>query len=296
MIRELRKYLYDTLEVPASEDSQGLLYDIFMMALITANAVAMIVGTVPWVQQQYNWFLIPFEIVSIAIFTIEYILLLWVCTVDPEYSDPVYGRIKYAMTPMALINLVSILPAFIPFLAPFDLRALRMFRIFRFFRVLKLTKYSDSLKTLNNAIYSKKELFAMTFLIIILLVVTFSILIFYAENGTNPSPAFNDIPSTLWWGFVKLSPISNESGYPETTLGKMIATGLALLEIAIFAIPAGIMANAFERQYENKQKDQEEQLLICEGELNRKKSELTCPHCGKPYTDEVVHFPLQKEL
>lgn len=252
MIHDIRQYLYHTMDVPSTEDKQGWYYDVCMMALILANAIAMIVGTVPSIQQEYDWFLTPFEYISLAIFTIEYILLLWVCTENSQYKDPVMGRIRYAMTPIALINLVSVLPAFTPFLSPFDLRALRVIRLFRIFRVLKLSKYSDSLKTLFRALDAKKEQLFMTFLIIIFLVVMASVFIFYAENGENPSEAFADIPHTIWWGIVKLSPVSNESGYPITVNGKMIASLLALLEIGIFAIPAGIMANAFEKQADHK--------------------------------------------
>jgi voltage-gated potassium channel len=291
MLKKIRAYLYATLEVHSMEDEQGGYFEAFMMGLIFANAVAMIMGTVPSVQLHYKWFLIPFEYISIAIFSLEYILLLWVCTENPEYRDPVYGRIRYAMTPIALINLVSVLPAFIPVLSPYDLRALRLFRLFRFFRILKLTKYSDSLKTLFRALESKKEQLFMTFLIIVLLVVMASVFIFYAENGDNPNPAFNDLPSTIWWGLVKLSPNSNESGYPVTAAGKMIASGLALLEIGIFAIPAGIMASAFQEQLNENRKEPDENIAVCDTEISRNNGLTVCPHCGKPLADEREKRP-----
>lgn len=286
MIQEIRQYLYATMEVPSSIDNQGWNYEVFMMVLIFLNAIAMIIGTVSSIQLQYDWFLIPFEYFSIIIFTIEYILLLWVCTENKEYSDPVMGRIRYAMTPIAIINLVSVLPAFIPFLAPFDLRALRMIRLFRVFRILKLSKYSDSLKTLFKALDAKKEQLLMTFLIIIFLVFMASIFIYYAENGDNPSPAFSDIPHTIWWGMVKLSPISEESGYPITGGGKMIASGLALLEIGIFAIPAGIMASAFEEQIRIDRDEKDRRLKECEIELDQIKEGI-CPHCKRPFDDST---------
>ena len=282
MIQKIRKYLYDTMEVPSSIDYQGWYYEVFMMVLILSNAVAMILGTVPSIQLQYDWFLTPFEYISLIIFSIEYVLLLWVCTENPDYQNPIGGRVLYAVTPVALINLVSVLPAFIPFLAPFDLRALRVIRLFRIFRVLKLSKYSDSLRTLFGALNAKKEQLFMTFLIIIFLVVMASVFIYYAENGDNPSPAFSDIPHTIWWGIVTLSPIHNESGYPETASGKMIASGLALLEIGIFAIPAGIMCSAFEDQFRVERVKQEKELAVCEAELRKEKT-TTCPHCGQSF-------------
>ncbi|HZK29862.1 MAG TPA: ion transporter [Methanoregula sp.] len=286
MLRKLRANLYATMEVPAIEDNQGGYYEVLMMSLIFANAFAMIVATVPSIKLNYDWFLMPFEHISIIIFSLEYLLLLWVCTENPAYQDPVYGRIRYAMTPIALINLISVIPAFIPVLEPYDLRVLRMFRLFRFFRILKLTKYSDSIQTLFKALDAKKEQLFMTLVIFILLVVMASVFLFYAENGANESAAFNDIPSTIWYSMVTLNPMSNEEGYPVTVAGKLIAAGLALLEIGIFAIPAGIMASAFEEQYNEKQKDKDEKPTVCEEEFTRKDGPPRCPHCGKSYTDE----------
>ena len=286
MLRKLRANLYATMEVPAMEDNQGGYYEVLMMGLIFANAFAMILATVPSIKLNYDWFLMPFEQISIIIFSGEYLLLLWVCTENPAYRDPVYGRIRYAMTPIALINLISVVPAFIPVLEPYDLRVLRMFRLFRFFRILKLTKYSDSIQTLFKALDAKKEQLFMTLVIFILLVVMASVFLFYAENGDNESAAFNDIPSTIWYSMVTLNPMSNEEGYPVTAAGKLIASGLALLEIGIFAIPAGIMASAFEEQYNEKQKDKDERPSVGQEELTRKDGPPRCPHCGKSPTDE----------
>jgi len=287
MIQKIRKYLYDTMEVPSSIDEQGWYYEVFMMILILVNIIAMILGTISSIQIQYDWFLTPLENITLAIFTVEYILLLWVCTENPVYQDPINGRIKYAFTFFALINLISILPVFFPLLAPFV--ALRVVRLFRIFRILKLSKYSDSLKTLFGALYAKKEQLFMTFLIIIFLVVMASVFIYYAENGENPHPAFSDIPHTIWWSFVTLSPIHNETGYPETPTGKIIASGLALLEIGIFAIPAGIMASAFEDQYRtDKEKQEKEQLAVCKtGQTIEEEKTKICPFCGKIFDNDT---------
>lgn len=287
MLHEIKHTLYDLMEVPAYENNKGWIYEFFMMGLILLNGIALILGTVDWVQQQYDWFLIPFEIVSVVIFTIEYLVLLWVCTENKKYSDPIRGRIKYAMTPIAIINLVSVLPAFIPFILPINLSALRMIRLFRILRLLKLTKYSNSLKTLYRAVNSRKEQLIMTCLIIGFLVVIASIFIFYAENGHNPEPAFADIPHTLWWSFVKLSPISTEPGTPVTIWGKVVASSLAILEIGIFAIPAAIMANAFEEQWKNDRSAKDKELRECRSEL-RAARRRHCPHCNGELDERMV--------
>jgi len=284
MLNDLKHRLYEVMEVPAYKNNIGWVYEFFMMALILLNGIALIVWTVDSIQKQFDWFLIPFEIVSVLIFTVEYILLLWVCTENPLYSDPIHGRIKYAMTPIAIINLISVLPAFFPFLLPYDLSSLRLIRLFRMVRLLKFTKYSDSVKTLIKALDSRKEQLIMTCIITAFLVVLASIFMYYAETGENPSQAFSDIPSTIWWAFVKLSPISNEPGTPVTTIGKMIMSMLAIVEIGIFAIPAGIMASAFDDQWKADKKNNKKQLNECKTELQQVR-EGFCPHCKQPFND-----------
>jgi len=276
---ELKHRLYEIMEVPAYKNNRGWGYEFFMMALILANGIALIVGSVDWIQQQYGWFLIPFEIVSVLIFTAEYFILLWVCTENKHYKDPIRGRLKYAVTPIALINLISILPVLFPLVLPHDLQSLRLLRLFRMFRLLKLTKYSDSLKTLMKAVDSRKEQLIMTLIITAFLVVIAATFMYYAESGENPSPAFSDIPHTIWWSFVKISPISEEPGNPVTTTGKMIMSLLAIIEIGIFAIPAGIMASAFDEQWKSDRDHKEKLLKECETKIHNLRM-VSCPHCS----------------
>lgn len=285
MFQKLKGELYEIMEVPAYENGRGWFYEIFMMALILANGITIILGTVGWIQQQYDWFLTPFETISVLIFSVEYLILLWVCTDNKKYGQPILGRLKYAATPIAIINLVSVLPAFIPLIFPIDLRALRLIRLFRIIRLFKLTKYSDSLQVLTKAVESKKEQLLMTSLIVVFIVVMASIFMFFAEFGENPATAFSDIPNTIWWSFVTLSPISSEPGIPVTFGGKAIASFLAILEIGIFAIPAGIMASAFDEQWKADRDERERQLKECRVELHEYKVG-NCPHCNRPF-DEV---------
>lgn len=279
LVGRLRRFLYDTMEVPASEDRQGLVYELFMSVLIILNAIAMIIGTVGAIQQEYDWILAPFEYFSLIIFSVEYVILLWVCTENPEFSDPVRGRINYILTPVALINLLSVLPAFIPFLVSFDLRALRLLRLFRIIRLLKLTKYSDSLKIIFRALDAKKEQFILTFVAVIVFVIITSIFVYYAENGTNPAEAFSDLPHTIWWGLETLSPVSGEDAVPITVTGKMIMTVYALLQIAIFAIPAGIMCSAFDEQWA-KEYDASFRAPV---DPPVARVQISCPHCAQTF-------------
>ena len=93
---------------------------------------------------------------TVGVFTAEYLLRLWVCTRDPRYSSPVLGRLRYACTPMAVIDLLAVLPFYVP-QAGLDLRFVRAVRLTRLFRLLKLGHYSQSLKTLGRVLRAKKD-------------------------------------------------------------------------------------------------------------------------------------------
>ena len=127
---------------PGDEDSRY--FDPFIMGLILLNVAAVVLATVDWLYLRYASFFNAFEIFSVAVFTVEYILRVWSCTANPEFKDPVRGRLRFMVTPLALIDLLAVLPFYLPFVFP-DLRFMRALRLFRLFRVLKLARYSSIL-------------------------------------------------------------------------------------------------------------------------------------------------------
>ena len=127
-----------------------------MLSLISLNVIAVTLETVENLSL-YSFHFYVFEVFSVAIFTGEYILRVWACTADKNYENPVRGRIKFLVTPLALIDLMAILPFYLPMIFPLDLRFIRVLRLFRIFRVLKMGRYSESFKTLSNVLKAKRE-------------------------------------------------------------------------------------------------------------------------------------------
>jgi voltage-gated potassium channel len=155
---------------PGDEDSKY--FDHFIMGLIFLNVAAVVLETVDWIYLRYASLFDVFNIFSVAVFTVEYALRVWSCTVNPEFRDPVRGRLRFMITPLALIDLMAVLPFYLPVFFV-DLRFMRALRLFRLFRVLKLARYSDSLQTFVDVLKLKKEeLLLMFFAIMILLVVS----------------------------------------------------------------------------------------------------------------------------
>ncbi len=259
----LKKRLYEILEVAASGDRLSRIFDIFIISLISLNVLAVIFETIESLSSQYKLFFRSFEIFSVAIFSIEYILRITTCTSDKAYKQPLIGRIKFALKPLIIIDLMAIAPFYLPFIFPFDLRFIRAIRLFRIIRLFKISRYSSSLKLLGNVFKTRKEdLFITAFMIFILLIISSS-LMYFVERDVQPE-LFSSIPDAMWWGVATLTTVGYGDVYPVTKVGKLIGAVISILGIGMFALPAAILGSGFIEEIQK-----------------RKKKSITCPHCGK---------------
>src|SRR5512137_1890901 len=214
MNQDLKTRIFGIL-LPGDEDSKY--FDPFIMGLILLNVAAVVLETVDAIYTPYARFFHIFDVFSVAVFTVEYILRVWSATVDSRYRDPVRGRLRFLVTPMALVDLMAVLPFYLPVFFP-EMRFMRAMRLFRLFRVLKLARYSDSLQTFMDVLRLKKE----ELLLMILLVISSS-LMYEAENATQPD-AFSSIPAAMWWGIVTLATVGYGDVFPITPWGKFIGS------------------------------------------------------------------------
>ncbi len=238
-----------------SKASLGL--QLGMSLLIALNILAVVLETVEMFREPYAKAFRVFELFSVTVFAVEYLIRVWIANLDARYQHPLSGRIRYMFTPMALVDLIAILPFFLA-LAGFDLRVLRVLRLMRLF---KLTRYSRAMNTLGGAIKASKEELTLTVLVMGILLVLSSTLIYFAEHDAQPE-AFSSIPASLWWAVVTMTTIGYGDVYPITVAGKIVAGMSAILGIGMFALPGGIIASE----------------LISR---SKSKNTSTCPHCGK---------------
>ena len=244
MSPSIKEKLYEILEPSWEQGKLSSAVDIFLILLILANVAVILLETVaPYDTQLYTVFRF-FELFSVTIFSIEYILRLWTCTVNPQYSSPFSGRLRYAVTPFALIDLFAILPAFIPFIIPVDLRFLRILRLIRLVRVFKLARYSDEMALFFRVLNRKKDLLFILVSFVAVLVVISSCFLYYAEHDVQPEK-FASIPDTMWWSIATLTTVGYGDVYPVTPVGKFFAALTAIFGIGLFALPAGILASGF---------------------------------------------------
>jgi voltage-gated potassium channel len=259
----IKTRVWQILDVAQEGDRTSHYADNFLLVLILLNVIANIFGTVSSVYSRIGVFLDWFEIVSIAIFTIEYIGRVWSVVVVQRFSHPLGGRLRFMGTPMAIIDLLAVLPFYLPFLGV-DLRFVRSLRLFRLFRLAKLGRYFESLRFIGSVVKSKKEELVVTSTVVLLLLVLTSSAMYYAENIHQPD-VFSDIPSTMWWAVATLTTVGYGDVYPITGTGKLLGAFVAILGIGLFALPTAILGSGFMEEVEQR----------------KKKAENVCPHCGK---------------
>jgi voltage-gated potassium channel len=265
MLERLRRRVYQIVEVPPEGSPDGGRFDWFdrcLVVLIVLNVVAVVLETEPSVYAGNEALFEGFEWFSVAVFSIEYLLRLWSCTVDPNYRHPILGRLRFALRPLSLIDLLAILPSLLPFIG-FDLRFIRALRLLRLLRVLKLGRYSEAIGLLGRVLRSRRTELGVMFFVLTIVLICAAGAVYYAEHEAQPE-AFSSIPAAMWWAVITLTTIGYGDIYPKTPLGKILGGMIAVCGIGLVALPTAIIASGFSE------------------ELQRRGRKATiCPHCGK---------------
>jgi len=253
MRKQLKTIIYEILEVSDITHFYSFADDLIIPFLIVLNITAFIASTYSSFSLAYKLLFECIEIICSLVFTIEYVLRMWVCTVDRKYSHPLWGRLKYALTPLSMIDLISILPFYLLLLFP-NLRFVYIISILRLLRLIKISRYSESVRTLGLVLYAKKEeLLATAFAVFILLIFASS-LMYFVESSAQPQ-SFGSIPDAMWWGVVTLTTVGYGDIYPITPIGRFLGSILAFLGIGIFALPAGIISSGFAEEVQKKKQE-----------------------------------------
>lgn len=271
MYEKIKYHVYDILVETDDDELIDRIVAVILMILIMISVAAVILETVPEYKTAYGSLFYSIEIVSVAIFTVEYLLRIWIAPLDPQYAGR-FGRLRYALSLMAIIDLVAILPTFLPMFLPDDLLVLRFLRTFRLFRLLKMTRYVESFNRLDDAILAKKEALLVSVAIIAMIWLFSSIVMYLVENPAQPDK-FPSIPAALWWGIITLTSVGYGDTFPITPLGKFFGGITAFLGVAMFALPTGIFAASFSEELARQRHE---------------KGECCCPNCGCDLSEDFV--------
>lgn len=260
----LRRRLYLTLEPTEKGGIIERIFEIILITTIILNIAAIILESVQKYAEQYGNLFQNFENFSVAFFTLEYISRLYAIVENPKYKHPFYGRLRYAKTSMAIVDLLAILPFYLTFL-PLDLRFLRIFRLMALFRMFKITRYMQAMNIFKKVIAERKEQLVLSFIFIIFILIIISFFMHLVERDAQPDK-FGSIPEAMWWGMATLTTVGYGDVVPITPIGKFLGGIFAIAGVAILALPAGILSSGFFEMLHNP-----------------KSKKHTCPHCGKDF-------------
>jgi len=260
---DLKHRVHEVLDVAGEGDFLSRVADLVILTLIAVNAVIVILESVESVRLVAGDVFQRIELFSVGVFSVEYVLRVWSCTVDPKFARPIRGRLKFMTSAIGLIDLAAILPFFLPAMG-LDMRQARMVRLVRFLRIAKLARYASAFGTFHRILKARKEELVATFSWIFFMLLVASSLMYFTEGSIQPEH-FSSIPASMWWGVATMTTLGYGDVIPVTAFGKLLASVVALIGMGMFALPAGILGSAFV-----------EDIQAQKGERKHR-----CPNCGE---------------
>ena len=243
-----RKRIYTIIDIGTTGDHISRGYDFLYILAILVNLTASILYTYEHLAASYGHLLLLTEYITAAYFTVDYFLRLW--TARYLYPD-VSGKravLKYALSFADLVDILSFLPYYLPFVFPQGAMAFRIVRIVRILRLFRITAYYDSLHVIKAVLSSKSQQLISSTLMIFVLMLASSLCMYSLEHEAQPD-VFENAFSGIWWAVSALLTVGYGDIYPITTLGKLFGIFLTFLGVGMVAIPTGIISAGFVDQY-----------------------------------------------
>jgi voltage-gated potassium channel len=217
--------------IEGNDTKAGRVFDLFIQFLIIISLVSFSIETVPGLSETTIQILRTIEVVTVLLFTLEYILRVYVADKKTHYVFSFYG----------LIDLLAVLPFYVA--SGVDLRSIRIFRLLRLFRILKIIRFSNAIERFRLAFTSIREEIILFLITTIFLIYISSVGIYYCEQVAQPEH-FKSIFHSLWWSIVTLTSVGYGDVYPVTPWGKIFASIVMVIGIGIVAVPSGLIASA----------------------------------------------------
>ena len=269
----IKKRIFEIISKAEDGDRASSVFDWSIMILIALSILAIILDSFQSVHQKYQALFRVLEIITVFVFSIEYILRIW--TADLLYPEAKHPHLKYIFSFMAVIDLLAILPFFLPFF-PADLRFLRMMRLFRLFRLLrvfKLGRYFDALQTIVKVIRITAPQLVMSVVLCFIVMLFSAIIMYEVENPVQPDQ-FPNVLASLWWAMCTITTVGYGDIYPVTGIGRFFASIISVVGIGIIAIPTGIIAAGFGQAISRDEKKgfndmSDDELLVMQGKVSK---------------------------
>ena len=239
-----KEKIYEILQEETIGTKANRFFDKFIIVLVSINLIVLILGSITSMPPGFVTFSNYFEIFSVIIFTIEYIIRIYVADKFYPCNNKLKSIGKFFISKHGIIDLLAILPFYLPLFFNCNLLFLRLLRLLKFIRGLKIFRYNQSLNIILNVLYKKKKDLMMTGSLALTVMIVASVLMYYTENSAQPDK-FPDILSCFWWSIATLTTIGYGDVYPITGLGKIIAGSVAIVGIGLVSLPTAILSMGF---------------------------------------------------
>jgi len=242
-----RELTFQLLE--RSRDTRGFsrIVDSCLVILILLNVAAVLLESMESVRLVFAAQFRLFEILSVAVFSVEYLLRMWVCVEGDRTNSNTSAsslRLRYAASPMAIIDLLAVLPFYLGALGLLGAADMRVLRVLRLLRLFKLTRYADSMSLLWRVLRENASNFAAALGVLLIVMILAASGMYLIEREAQPD-AFGSVPSAMWWAFATLTTVGYGDVTPITPIGKVFGAAITVVSIGIVALPAGLLASSF---------------------------------------------------
>ena len=228
-----RKRVFEIIEKSEGEDRYSSIYDYAMIVVI-------ILSLIPLAFKKETKAFFILDKVTVSIFIIDYILR-WITADYKKEKSGLLSFLQYPFTPMALVDLISILPSLSIVNSGFKvLRVLRMIRAMRVVRVFKAMRYSKSFEIIGNVLRSSRDSLIAVCALAGGYILISALVIFNVEPDS-----FGSFFDAVYWATVSLTTVGYGDIYPVSTMGRIITMLSSVFGIAIVALPAGIITAGY---------------------------------------------------
>lgn len=215
----------------------GQAFDFTIQFLIVISLVTFSIETLPDLSDPVREFVRQVEVLTVLVFTAEYLLRLYVA--DRKWS--------FIFSFFGMIDLLAILPFYVS--TGVDLRSIRAVRLLRLFRILKIVRYKRAIRRFHRALLIAREEIVLFGLVAGLLLYLSAVGIYYFENEAQPE-VFASVFHSLWWAVCTLTTVGYGDVYPVTAGGRIFTFFVLLTGLGIVSVPAGLVASALSRARE----------------------------------------------
>lgn len=245
--KSIRRKVFQIISIGNKSDLPSRIFDIALVVVIVCNLTVTLLSTFDY-WDRYDNILNSIELVTIVLFLIEYILRIW--TADYLYPDKkrAVAVLAFIFSLSGLIDLLTFLPYFLPFLFPAGAVAFRMLRVIRIFRLFRINAQNDAFSVIVDVLYEKRNQLLFSIVLILIFMVAASLCMYDLEHEAQPE-AFENAFSGIWWSVSTLLTVGYGDIYPITIAGRIMAIIISFLGVGMVAIPTGIISAGFVQQY-----------------------------------------------